>query len=344
MTGKARERRTSSGIIGKSKNDINKLFNIRTRNKIVTPTQITLPSGVTNSGIGGNYLPLSGGVMNGPIGGKAFVRTIVTGNLDLTTDNASNGVSEFPIIFISPESGTTDTLDTIKISNSFPVGGRILLVGVSGNTIGISVSGTTSGLTKAIMVDGGSDQELGSTEVMELFYDIVSDKFHIIGTFSQTQIIDGDTSISCIDSLPEIRLRLNGVLNITWEHDGSGNEVQTMTDCYLDMNGKNILNADIIFPNAGVLRTADETVFHAFTGFMGFSVSSVAPTTTAASNVGALKIPYIASTDNTPSATTLNDWFGDIDGCIGLQFDDDAPDVFKLWAKLNSTWHYVLLT
>ncbi|UVF62343.1 hypothetical protein [Nitrososphaeria virus YSH_462411] len=242
MTGKARGRRTASGILGRNKDDINKLFNVRTRSKIVTPTQVTLPSGATNTGSQGNYLPLSGGVMQGPIGSLAFSRAIDTGDLDLTTDDNGDSINEMAIIFVSPETGTSDTLSTITISKGFPMGGRILLVGVSGNTIGISVSAATSGLTKGIMVDGGSDQELGSTEVIELFYDIVSDKFHIIGNYSQTQIIDGDTIVTVVDSVPQITVRLNNVLVSTWELDGSGNEVLTMEGAYLDMGGNDILD------------------------------------------------------------------------------------------------------
>ena len=261
MTGKARERRTTSGITGRNKDDINKLFNVRTRNKIVTPTQVTLPSGGTNGGNLGNYLPLSGGVMAGVTGGQAHSLAISVGDLDLTADASGNAILEFPIIFVSPESGITDTLDTITISGNFPIGGRILLVGVTGNTITItnnSVSG--SGLKKKIISDGANNLVLTGTEAIEMFYDIVSDAFHvIIAGFANpaTEDLDMDT-FNVIDfgflaqggtEATAGAIRLINNVGINWRNVGntanlgitltSGN--QFLFDEVIDMNGKEII-------------------------------------------------------------------------------------------------------
>ena len=94
------------------------------------------------------------------------------------------------------------------------------------------------------------------------------------------------------------------------------------------------------------LRMEDQKGIRGNTGgFMYYTVGPTKPTTMgAASNVGALQIPYKADVTDSPSSATLNDWFGDQNGCIGLQFDNDAPDVFTFWAKLNGTWHKALLT
>jgi len=79
--------------------------------------------------------------------------------------------------------------------------------------------------------------------------------------------------------------------------------------------------------------------------YMYFTVAGTEPTTMGdAANVGSLTIPYKEDTDDSPSASTLNDWFGDNNGCIGVQFDNDTPDVHTLWVKSNGTWHKVVLT
>lgn len=197
MTGKARSRKSLANTIGRSKEDINRLFNVKTRNKIVTPTQVTLPAGSTNIGNTSGFLSLNGGIMNGPIGGRAFAKAISSGDLNITTDNAGNAIKELPIIFVSPESGTTDVLDTITISNSFPMGGRILLIGASGNTISITHnSGSGSGLKKKIIFDSASGQSLTDTRAIEFYYDIVSDAFHSIGIGKPFEIGAGNNYIT----------------------------------------------------------------------------------------------------------------------------------------------------
>lgn len=195
----------------------------------------------------------------------------------------------------------------------------------------------------------GSNYDLEDDDIIILQYDTTDAKWQQITPGKQgsavTQIIDDDTSVSCLDSLPEIRHRLDGILSITLKQDGSGDEVLFFDEAYLDLNGKTFAGVDVVNPNNDQIRPLDETVIHAFTGYMGFSVLSTKPSTLGnAANVGVMCIPYKADNDDNPSSSTLNDWFGDTDGCIGVQFDDDTPDVYTLWVRANSSWKKVVLT
>lgn len=154
-----------------------------------------------------------------------------------------------------------------------------------------------------------------------------------------TQIIDGDSKVIVNDATPDVQIQLDGITLAAWNVDGGGDERLLFSGAYCDLNGVTLAGVDIVVPDGSAIRPTDHTVLHAFTGTIGLSVSTAVPDVTAAGNVGALKIPYKISTDDSPSSSTLNDWFGDANGCIGLQFDNDAPDVHTLWAKSNSAWH-----
>lgn len=159
-----------------------------------------------------------------------------------------------------------------------------------------------------------------------------------------TQIIDGDSKVIVADGT-DIQTILDGVTLSAYNVDGSGDERLLFSGAYCDLNGVSLAGVDVVVSDNGVIRVTDQTVIHALSGYIGLVTGSTKPTTlAAAANVGALQLPYKEDTTDSPSSSTLNDWYGDLDGCVGLQYDDDAPDVFTLWAKLNGTWHKVTLT
>jgi len=52
---------------------------------------------------------------------------------------------------------------------------------------------------------------------------------------------------------------------------------------------------------------------------------------------GSMILPYIESAENTPSDSTLDGWFGNVNGAIGLQYYTTAPNN-RIWVRLNGTW------
>ena len=194
-------------------------------------------------------------------------------------------------------------------------------------------------------LDGGP-QTLTDDDIFIFQFDTTDNHWQQITkgkqTNDNTKIIDGDTEVSTTDATPKIDFILDGVNVAQFNKDGSSIERLLMaTGCYLDMNGETIDGVDVMTPHAnGVIRPTDESVFHAFTGFIGFACGSTDPDLSAASNVGCMQIPYKESTDSSPSAATLNDWFGDQNGCIGIQYDSSASAGSKnnLWGKINFGW------
>ncbi len=192
----------------------------------------------------------------------------------------------------------------------------------------------------------GASFAIEDDDIIILQYDSTDDRWQQITSGKQsvgdnTQIIDGDSKVIVNDTTPDVQIQLDGVTLASWNKDGGGVErLLFNTGTYLDMNGESVVGLDVLNPDAGVIRVTDESVIHALTGFMGFACGPTVPDTSHATNVGTLQIPYIASTDSSPSASTLNNWFGGVNGCIGMQYDSSATAGQKnnLWGRINSGW------
>ena len=152
--------------------------------------------------------------MTGPMGFMADVLAISSGVLDLTVDASSDDIEVRPDIYVSPESGSTDTLDTIDVGGIQFVGMRLLLRGVTGNVITITHGTATSGDLIGINCPNDANYTLTGDNSIELGFDVVANKFAIIGD-------DGSGSaggatfcpiISCENDLGTI----NGAQNIDW--------------------------------------------------------------------------------------------------------------------------------
>lgn len=66
---------------------------------------------------------------------------------------------------------------------------------------------------------------------------------------------------------------------------------------------------------------------------IGFHVTS----STSVGSEGTMELPYISNTENTPSDSDLNGWFGSQNGCIGIQYYSTTGQN-RIWIKANSTW------
>lgn len=293
------------------------------------------------------FLRTTGGVLSGPDGTIANTITIDTGKLNIAskTGAALDPIKMRKRTFVDPEGAVaTDTLDMIDADGLEIPGQELILMGnASGNTVTITHnSGSASGNNRAILCPGAADFTLSGTNTVTLIYDEVATKWVLIGSSSK-QIADSDTKVVCTDATPDIQFQINGVTAAAFNLDGSSIERLLMNvGTYLDMNAETIANVDVITPDAGVIRIVDESVVHSLTGFMGFSVSSSAPTMSASTNVGAILGPYKASTDSSPSSSTLNDWFGEFNGCFGFQYDSGGATTalkYRIWVKMNDGWH-----
>lgn len=245
-------------------------------------------------------------------------------------------------------------------------------------------SGSAGGNNRAIMCPGNSNYTLSNKEAIFLIYDSGNSQWILVGSSSNTLadgdtkilITDSTPDIEFylnnthaaefnLDGSSNPRLLFNNtnsayldmstasIVNVGFLTGGAG----TLQYIEENVNGWNIKidNGNIISLNDGggailsvqgkKVQLEDEGAYYSISGFNAFMTGSTAPTTMSnAANVGSLGIPYKADTTNSPSSTDLNNWFGDQNGCMGIQFDDDAVDVYTLWVKANAGWHKVLLT
>ncbi len=67
---------------------------------------------------------------------------------------------------------------------------------------------------------------------------------------------------------------------------------------------------------------------------IGFQVGNEALTV---GSEGSMILPYISSTTNAPSDATVDGWFGDVNGAIGIQYYSSGPN-HRIWIRSNGTW------
>lgn len=134
------------------------------------------------------HLPITGGILQGPLAFKDSKETITTGVIDV--GRTKSGFAG--LIVVQAETGTTDTLDTIK-NPSFP-GQKLILQADTGDTITISTAGN-------IDTADGSSFSLNAEKTLEVVFSQLSGKWEFIqgggiaGAGSQTpwtQDIDAD--------------------------------------------------------------------------------------------------------------------------------------------------------
>ena len=68
---------------------------------------------------------------------------------------------------------------------------------------------------------------------------------------------------------------------------------------------------------------------------IGFQVTNTAITI---GDAGTMQIPYIQDSTNAPSDSVVDGWFGDANGCIGIQYYSGVPDNHRFWFKSDGGW------
>lgn len=274
----------------------------------------------------------------------------ISGN-DLIINETSSGDAqpERGMIYVSPESGTTDDLE--HVIGNVPSGAVFYLMGTAGNTI--TIKHNFGALDEGrLMCPDDIDFDLVGDDFVICVQDPTKSNLTwrlITNSGTGTEIADSDTKVVVNDSTPDIQFQIDGATAFVINKDGSGDErLLVWSGSYIDVNGQSIVNIGTLEGDTGTstqliqstvngwehdvdtgevhrfkvsssfiadilgdgMDVGDEKSIQSASGFMGFSCASTKPTLTNTANVGAMIIPYKESTDSSPSSTTLNNWFG----------------------------------
>jgi len=92
------------------------------------------------------------------------------------------------------------------------------------------------------------------------------------------------------------------------------------TEFTMTTTGFSLLGGDMIYSKSGTE--------------IGYQVKNSALTV---GSEGSIIHPYISNTENTPSDSDLNGWFGDQNGAVGVQYYSTSGQ-FRIWIRANGTW------
>lgn len=117
----------------------------------------------------------------------------------------------------------------------------------------------------------------------------------------------------------------------------SDDTIQVVTSGTLRLQVDNSL----VFANQDVGVITGKSV-KGFFGVIGLQVSS---STLTVGSAGSLQVPYLSSTTtySTGVNSTLDGIFGNLDGCMGIQYNSTSP-TYTVWYRLNGGWRRTFLT
>ena len=117
----------------------------------------------------------------------------------------------------------------------------------------------------------------------------------------------------------------------------SDDTIQVVTSGTLRLQVDNSL----VFANQDVGVITGKSV-KGFFGVIGLQVSS---STLTVGSAGSLQVPYLSSTTtySTGVNSTLDGIFGNLDGCMGIQYNSTSP-TYTVWYRLNGGWRRNFLT
>jgi len=279
------------------------------------------------------YVKTKNGIFNGAFGSVGQSLVISSGRLDLTA-NATGAVVVRRMIYVMPESGTSDTLDNIELTGLELPYQELTLISSTNNTITITHNGSAGGTSKNIYCPGDTDYVLAPNEAVKLIYDSINTLWLVTGNASSS----------------------GGVTNpVNASLDLGGNTIQKVTTLFL--NG-DVDNANSISGNTGGLDyNVDDTDEH-----HDFAVDNVAKLrigNTAINAYVALDITGNLTTSGeliltgsalpTSTNTSITSYTGDmnynaltndshffrIDGTVEVEIDADGVDIRNGWLELE---------
>jgi|21_taG_2_1085346.scaffolds.fasta_scaffold02883_10 hypothetical protein len=279
------------------------------------------------------YVKTKNGIFNGAFGSVGESLAISSGRLNLTA-NSTGAIVIRRMIYVLPESGTSDTLDNIELTGLELPYQELTLISSTSNTITIAHNGSAGGTSKNIYCPGDTSYVLAPNEAVKLIYDPINTLWLVTGNASSS----------------------GGVTNpVNASLDLGGNSIQKVTTLFL--NG-DIDNANFIAGNTGGLDyNVDDTDEH-----HDFAVDNVAKLrigNTAINAYVALDITGNLTTSGeliltgsalpTSTNTSITSYTGDmnynaltndshffrIDGTVEVEIDADGVDIRNGWLELE---------
>lgn len=198
------------------------------------------------------YVKSKNGIFNGAFGSIGQALTISSGRLDLTA-NSTGAVVIRRMVYVSPESGTSDTLDNIELTGLELPYQELTLLSSTNNTITITHNGSAGGTSKNIYCPGDTDYVLAPNEAVKLIYDPINTIW----------VVTGNASSSGVSNPVNANLSLGG------------NQLQRVTTAFFDGDTN---NAHSIAGDTGGLNynvdNTDETHDIKINGVTKFSVGN----------------------------------------------------------------------
>lgn len=198
------------------------------------------------------YVKSKNGIFNGAFGSVGQALTISSGRLDLTA-NSTGAVVIRRMVYVSPESGTSDTLDNIELTGLELPYQELTLLSSTNNTITITHNGSAGGTSKNIYCPGDTDYVLAPNEAVKLIYDPINTIW----------VVTGNASSSGVSNPVNANLSLGG------------NQLQRVTTAFFDGDTN---NAHSIAGDTGGLNynvdNTDETHDIKINGVTKFSVGN----------------------------------------------------------------------
>lgn len=217
---------------------------------------------------------------------EADTFAINNGDLDIT-NGAGGTVPRRGIIFVTPQSGTTDVLETIKNERD---GEILILMGIQGNTI--TIRHNHNNADGAILLPENVDFELDDDECIILVNDVIqTNKYRMIKGHGDRMVLDILTVESIFSATGDVVLGDNPALDLLLLG------ARITTDMLID--GRTIKAFD-----------GDE---------IGFQVTN---DSISKGSRGTIQVP--GDTTTTSSANTLNTLFGNGKHCISITHTDTS--------------------
>lgn len=100
--------------------------------------------------------------------------------------------------------------------------------------------------------------------------------------------------------------------------------------------GEVTLSADLVCSPIVIDKSASKIT--SSSGAIGYETTN---NSTVVGSVGTMQLPYISDTTASPTDGELDGWFGDTNGCVGIQFTGTAH---RIWVKSDDEWVKNFLT
>ena len=294
------------------------------------------------------FLQTTGGVLSGSIGFDSSSLTIQTGVLTLYS-NTTSVIKPKKIVYLSVESGTSDTLTKINTNGNELAGQSLIIVGNNAShTITVSHDVSVSENDRAILCPSNTSFTLSGDNAIELFYDSTNSKWVIIGntgtggggggvSYPLTPSVNVVGSVST--GTTTIDLSASNAHSTTMTATGnsalafsnypsSGNQIEWEVEITQDSTGgRTITMPSEVVEDPGIVTTANTTsviVFRTNDGGTTVHVVSLLNASPSLTSTGATKELDNLTTTSLNADLHLNTF--NIDEIDKLVFDKSAGD------------------